>query len=273
MRAVNASHASHIKRHHHASRFASLQAAGNIRPATERNDDDIVVGRCPQRHQNIVFVLGIEHEIRSALGHAPPHAKQVAKALAVGVNHPLTAAVADLVGAHPQAQFSQETFVPNRVAQPHSFERDGLRIKLVFFYIEHRLGIGPQTGMGTRVEADFFVSPPPPFHVRGRIHSVVSIYDYDIPLSLWVFGFWLCCATAGTEIVVGRSSSGNPAKPPVGGFLLSPRMRCSSNSTAAFRTPRASRGSDKFDVNLIGSPKRTVAVPIRGMFLPFGRIL
>src|ERR1700733_11902719 len=122
--------------------------------------------------------------------------------------------------------------------------------------------------MGTGVEADPFVSPSPPLHMLGGVHSPSSVYRFglcepvravahqmpaDVRLSTYrlrsllrrdAFVFRAPCATAETETVACCSSPDGLATSPAEGRRFSPRMRCSSNSTAARRRPRPHRKSN-----------------------------
>src|SRR6202043_1926319 len=89
----------------------------------------------------------------------------------------LPAAIVDLIGAHPSAQFSQKAIMTNCLAQLHSFERHGCLIYLVCFHLELRFRIGPQTGMSVGVEAYPLISPSPPFHVLRRVHMSLRCAD------------------------------------------------------------------------------------------------
>src|SRR5208282_3251694 len=104
------------------------QATRNIRTTPKRDDRDIVLRRCPYCHEHIVLVFGINHQVRSALSHTPPHTKQVAETLAVGMDQALVTTIADLIGAHPQSQLSQKAVMTNWLGQPGGFDRHGRRV-------------------------------------------------------------------------------------------------------------------------------------------------
>src|SRR5271169_6376551 len=60
------------------------------------------------------------------------------------------------------------------LAQLDRFERHGRRACFLMVHTKYGLRVGPQARMGSRVEADFFVSPSPPLHVLGGIHNALS---------------------------------------------------------------------------------------------------
>src|ERR1700691_58705 len=124
--------------------------------------------------------------------------------------------------------------------------------------------------MGAGVETHIFIAPSQPCHVPGCVQGLAYQLGRSVDPAILVFG--PSCAAAEIEIVVCCSSPGTPVKSLAEPFWLRLRMRCSSNSTAAFRSPRPGKRLDGSDGKRIGSPKRTVTLPGRGTDLPFARI-
>ena len=165
-------HAPHIERCGHAMSFHPLETARDIRPAAERDDHHVMPLRRAQHHRNIVFALRINHHIGSAFGPSAPHAKQIPEPLAVGVNGSLEAAIADLSRVQNGFQLSQKASVDDRLRQFDRLERHGRHARTIPFNSQHFFRVGPEAGMGLRVEPRLDVSPTPPLHVpRAVIHK------------------------------------------------------------------------------------------------------
>src|SRR5919199_1353714 len=168
-----------------------LEAAGDVRPAAERDDDGVGVEDRPHDRLDLGLAAGPDDGVGQAAELAAAVADEVAQALATRVHDAIERGARDVRRPDGRLEGGAQVIVEGGLGDVERLERDGTLGRRLDVDVDRAPDERPEVGLVLVREGDALVTPAPPFHRphsdanAGRMAPRSIAPDGDRPAGPW----------------------------------------------------------------------------------------